>query len=52
MAKFRSAKSLLKFTLIHSSIHNHFNQNRHLNRRENFKLNRSTALAEWLQLAA
>ena len=36
----------------HSSIHNHFNQERHLYNRENFKLNRSAALAEWRQLAA
>ena len=52
MAKFRSAKSLQKFASIHSSVHNHFNQERHLYNRENFKLNRSTALAEWRQLTA
>ena len=52
MAKFRSAKSLQKFASIHSSVHNHFNQQRHLYSRGNFKLNRSTALAEWRQLAA
>ena len=52
MAKFRSAKSLQKFTSIHASVHNHFNQERHLYSRENFKLNRSTALAEWRQIAA
>ena len=52
MAKFRSAKSLQKFASIHSSVHNHFNQERHLYNRENFKLNRSAALAEWRQLAA
>ncbi len=51
MVKFRSAKSLQKFTSIHSSVHNHFNQERHLYRRENFKLDRSTALAEWRRLA-
>jgi len=51
MAKFRSAKSLQKFASIHSSVHNHFNQERHLYTRRNFKLNRSTALAEWRQLA-
>ncbi len=50
MAKFRSAKSLRKFASIHSSVHHHFNQERHLNGRKNFKLNRSTALAEWRQL--
>jgi len=52
MAKFRSAKSLQKFVSIHSSVHNHFNRERHLYNRENFKLNRSAALAEWRQLAA
>ena len=46
MAKFRSAKSLQKFASIHSSVHNHFNKKRHLYSRENFKLNRSAALAE------
>ena len=52
MVKFRSAKSLQKFVSIHSSIHNHFDQERHLYCRENFKENRSAALAEWRQLAA
>ena len=52
MAKFRNAKSLQKFASIHASIHNHFNQDRHLNRRDIFKQNRSAALAEWCQLAA
>ena len=52
MAKFRSAKSLQKFASIHASVHNLFNQERHLYNRENFKLNRSAALAEWRQLAA
>ncbi len=52
MAKFRSAKSLQKFASIHSSVHNHFNQERHLNKRENFKLQRSAVLSEWRQLAA
>ena len=52
MAKFRSAKSLQKFASIHSSVHNHFNQERRHCSRENFKLNRSAALAEWRQLAA
>ena len=51
MAKFRSTKSLQKFASIHASVHNHFNQERHLYDRNNFKLNRSTALAEWRQLA-
>ena len=37
---------------IHASIHNHFNQDRHLNCRDIFKQYRSAALAEWRQLAA
>ncbi len=52
MAGFRDIKTLQKFTSAHASIHNHFNQERHLNRREIFKQNRSAALAEWRQLAA
>jgi len=32
--------------------HGIFNQQRHLYSRDNFKLNRSTAHAEWRQLAA
>ena len=52
MAKFRSGKSLQKFVSIHASIHNHFNSERHLYSRENFKFQRSAALAEWRQIAA
>lgn len=52
MAKFRNVKSLQIFTSIHSSIHNHFNQDRHLTPRNTFKEKRSAALAEWRQLAA
>ncbi len=52
MAKFRDVKTLQKFAAAHASIHNHFNHDRHLNRRDVFKQNRSAALAEWRQLAA
>ncbi len=52
MAKFRDAKTLRKFVAVHASIHNHFNQDRHLNRRDIFKQNRSAALANWRQLAS
>ena len=52
MAKFRDPKTLLKFAAVHASIHNHFNQDRHLNRGDTFKRNRSAALAEWRQLVA
>jgi putative transposase len=50
MLRFRQMRSLQKFVAVHSSIHNHFNQERHLYSRTNFKLNRTTALAEWRQL--
>jgi putative transposase len=43
-------RSLEKFAAVHSSVHNHFNQERHLYSRDNFKLNRAAALAEWRQL--
>ncbi len=52
MAKFRDVKTLQKFAAVHASIHNHFNRDRHLNRRDIFRQNRSAALAEWRQLAA
>ncbi len=51
IARFRDIKTLQKFASVHSSIHNHFNQERHLNRRDIFKQNRAVALAEWCQLA-
>jgi putative transposase len=52
MAKFRDMKILQKFTSVHTSIHNHFNQDRHLNRHDSSKQNRSATLAEWRHLAA
>ena len=52
MARFRDIKALQKFASAHASIHNHFNQDRHLNRRDIFKQNSSTALAERRQVAA
>ena len=52
MARFRSPATLQKFASIHASIYNHFNHDRHLNRRDVFKQTRSTALADWRQLCA
>ena len=52
MAKFRDIKTLQKFSSVHASIHNHFNHERHLIRRDDFKQSRSVALAEWRQLVA
>ena len=43
---------LQKFVSVHASVHNHFNQERHLHNRPDFKLNRTTALAEWRQHCA
>ena len=50
MIRFRRMRTLQKFVSAHSSVHNHFNRERHLYSRENFKLNRAAALAEWRQL--
>ncbi len=52
MAKFRDIKTLQKFAAVHASIYNHFNLERHLNRRDIFKQSRVAVLAEWRQLAA
>ncbi len=52
MARFRDIKTLQKFASVHASIYNHFNHQRHLNRRDIFKQARAAALAEWQQLAA
>ena len=52
MQRFRQTRTLQKFVAVHASVHNHFNQERHLYSRANFKLNRTAALAEWRQLGA
>jgi len=52
MLRFRKMRSLLKFVSVHSSVCNHFNQQRHLYSRANFKLNRTAALVEWRQLCS
>jgi len=52
MLRFRRMRSLQKFVAVHSSVHNHFNLERHLNDRNWFEENRENALAEWRQLAA
>ena len=52
MQRFRRMRSLQKFVAVHSSVHNRFNQERHLSSRDNFKQNRAAALAEWRQLCA
>jgi hypothetical protein len=52
MLRFRQMRSLQKFVAVHSSVHNHFNQERHLHSRTNFKLNRAAALGVWRNLGA
>jgi putative transposase len=52
MLRFRCMRSLQKFVALHSSIHNHFNQERHLYSRQIFKLNRTAALIEWRQFCS
>jgi len=52
MLRFRQMRSLQKFVSVHSSIYNHFNQERHFYSRDNFKLNRSASLSEWRQLCS
>ena len=47
MLRFRQMKSLQKFASIHANFHNHFNQERHLVSRQEYKSRRSAALAEW-----
>ena len=50
VSKRQDRKAALKFVSIHASIQNHFNQERHLYSRTNFKLNRAAALAELCHL--
>jgi putative transposase len=52
MLRFRCMRSIQKIFSVHSSVCNHFNQERHIYSRDNFKLNRSAALAEWRGLGA
>jgi len=52
MLRFRRMGTLQKFASVHASVHNHFNQERSLYSRQNFKANRAAALAKWRQLCA
>jgi putative transposase len=52
MQRFRSRKTLQKFSSVHAQVHNQFNQERHLVKRQVYKQRRSVALAEWRALAA
>lgn len=50
MSRFRRMRSLQRFASTHSSVHNHFNLERHLYSRTNFKARRDAALREWREL--
>jgi len=52
MLRFRRMRSLQKFAAVHASVANHFNQERALSSRSNYKANRAAALAEWRGLLA
>ena len=52
MLRFRQMHTLQKFSSVHASVHNHFNQERHLISRQDYKAQRSAALAEWRAVAS
>ncbi|MDF0603753.1 hypothetical protein P1J78_23835, partial [Psychromarinibacter sp. C21-152] len=47
MLRFRRMRTLQKFVSVHTSVSNHFNSERSLYSRADFKKNRAAALAEW-----
>ena len=52
MQRFRRMRSLQMFAPVHASVFNHFNSERSLSSRANFKKNRDAALAEWRSICA
>ena len=52
MQRFRRMRSLQMFASVHASVFNHFNSERSLSSRANFKKNRTAALVEWRGLCA
>ena len=52
MLRFRRMKTLQKFASVHAQVHNHFNQERHLISRQEYRERRSAALAEWRAVMA
>ena len=46
MERFRRMKTLQTFAAVHGTVHNHFNQERHLISRDFYRERRSAALAE------
>jgi hypothetical protein len=51
LQRFRSMKTLQKFSSVHAEVYNHFNQERHFVTRQVYKQRRSIALTEWRALA-
>jgi putative transposase len=47
MLRFRQMRRLQKFASVHASVCNHFNQERSLSSRANYKAARAAALEEW-----
>jgi putative transposase len=52
MLRFRRMRTLQKFAAVHAIVHNHFNAERDLYSRSNFKLNCAAALTKWRGLGA
>lgn len=47
MLRFRRMRSLQKFASVHTSVCNHFSQERLLSCRDHYKAARAAALLEW-----
>ena len=52
MLRFRRMRSLQKFASVHASVQNHFNQERSLTSRTNYKAARNAAVAEWCRVCS
>ncbi len=52
MLWFRRMRTLQRFASVHSSVFNHFNQERSLSSRHIFKANRAATSDEWRQTGA
>jgi putative transposase len=52
MLRFRRMRTLQNFASAHDSLCNHFNSERSLTSRDNYKASRAGALAEWRGLLA
>ena len=52
MLRFRRMHTLQKFSSVHASVHNHFNSERDLVSRQDYKTERTAALAAWRSVAS